>query len=106
MPMPFGVALVAGLMVRFGGGEMWTQRPSAKVVVVARGPICDEYLDQHVEEVRASVSSMICSHPRLDESVADVAVEIKRMMHADDMEVSISTSVIMAMTAGATTAMY
>ena len=106
MPLSLLWCLATGMLVQFGGGEAWTHRPYAKIVVVARGAVSREYVDQHVDEVRQSVRCMMSTHPRLDESVADVAVEIRRLMAEDDMDASVSTSVIMSMTAGAVTVMY
>ena len=107
MPFSFLWALVPTLAVQFGGRENWATKPYAKVTVVARGPVAPELVRMHIEEVKLSIATMMGHHPNLEDSIDDVAVEIKRrMLVTDDEEASISTSVIMAMTAGATTVMY
>lgn len=107
MPFSFLWALVPTLAVQFGGRDSWATKPYCKVTVVARGPVAPELVRMHVEEVKLSIATMMGHHPRLDDSIDNVAVEIKRrMLVTDDEEASISTSVIMAMTAGATTVMY
>lgn len=100
MPLPL-LGLVAALAVRFGGREAWTMRPRAKVVVVAVGYVAPEYVAQHVEEVKASVRSVMRAHPRLEERPDDVEIEIKRILTEDDMEASVSTSVTLSMVAAA-----
>lgn len=106
MPFSFLWALVPTLAVQFGGRENWATKPYCKVTVVARGPVAPELVRMHVEEVKLSIATMMGHHPNLEDSIDNVAVEIKRRILVDDEEASISTSVIMAMTAGATTVMY
>ena len=100
--MPFWMYLLpTALGLQFGGAETWATRPCAKILVIARGSVSPAYVQQHLAEVKASVRVMMSAHPRLEESAADVTVEIKRTLDQDDMEASVSTSVIMSMTAAA-----
>jgi len=105
MPLSFLWALVPAMAVQFGGRENWS-KPYAKVTVVTRGHVPPELLNMHVEEMKLSVAVMMGHRPKLEESIEEVAVEVKRILSESDEEASISTSVIMAMTAGATTVMY
>lgn len=98
MPLPL-FALASALAVQFGGREAWAARPYAKVVIVAVGVVTQEYVAQHVEEVKASVRCMMRAHPRLEERADDVDIEIKRILREDDTEASVSTSVTMSMVA-------
>ena len=100
--------LAPALAVQFGGRDTWITKPYAKVTVVARGAIAPELVRMHVLEVKQSVHAMLRNRPRFDDALGadDIRVEIKRTLLVDDEEASISTSVIMAMTAGATTVMY
>lgn len=99
--------LTSGLAVQFGGRGAWDFKQYAKIVVIARGDVSPEYVSQHIAEVKESMQAIMNSHPRLEESgkgvesVNDVAVEIRRMLKDDDMEASVSTSVIMSMTTSA-----
>ena len=93
--------LHTALAVQFAGREAWTAKPYAKILVIARGAVSPEYVQQHLADVKASVRTMMSAHPRLEESAADVAVEIRRTLQEEDTEASVSTSVIMSMTAGA-----
>lgn len=105
MPFSFLLALVPALAVRFGGRDSWS-KPYAKVTIVTRGYVAPELLNMHIEELKLSVATMMGHRPKLEESVDDVAIEIKRQLRESDEEASISTSVILSMTAGATTVMY
>ena len=109
MPLPFLWVLVPTLAVQFGGRDTWTTKPYAKITVIARGPIAPELVRMHVVEMRQSVYALMMGRPRLEDALRseDIAVEIKRcLLPEEDEEASISTSIIMSMTAGATTVMY
>jgi len=106
MPFSFLWALVPAMAVSFGGRDNFTTKPYCKVTVVARGPVAPELIRMHIEEVKLSIAAMRGHHLRLEDSVDDVAVEIKRRMLVDDEEATISTSVIMAMTCGSSSVMY
>ena len=108
MPFPFLWCLVPTLAVQFGGRDAWASKPYAKVTVVARGPVAPELVRMHVLEVKQSVQAMLRNRPRFEDALGDdnVSVEIKRCHLCEGDEAVISTSVIMAMTAGATTVMY
>ena len=108
MPLSFLWALIPALAVQFGGREVWATKPYAKVTVVARGTVAPELIQMHVLEVKQAVHAMMRNRPTLGDALGDanITVDIKRRDRLDEEEASISTSVIMAMTAGATTVMY
>ena len=100
--------LAPALAMQFGPRDSWTTKPYAHVTVVARGTIAPELVRMHVLEVKQSVHAMLRNRPKPDDALGDddISIDIKRTPQVDDEEASISTSVIMAMTAGATTVMY
>ena len=74
----------------------------------AAGTVAPELIQMHVLEVKQAVHAMMRNRPTLGDALGDanITVDIKRCDRLDEEEASISTSVIMAMTAGATTVMY
>lgn len=96
------LALGAGLAVQFGGGGAWTTRPSARILVTARGAVCPEALRTTIEDLKITARILMRSQPSLDAAEADdVAVEIKRVLAVDDEDAIISASITMAMVTGA-----
>jgi len=94
------------MAVSFGARDNFTTKPYCKINVVTRGYVAPKLLEMHVEELKLSVAVMMGHRPKLEESVEDVTVEVKRLLRESDEEASISTSVIMAMTCGSSTVMY
>lgn len=100
-------ALVSALAVKFGKQETWASRPVAKIKVVARGAICPSVVQVHLIEAKQAVVAMLEGRRGFkgDIDMEDISVEIQRRLLVDDEHASISTSIVMSMTAGAVTVM-
>ena len=95
--------LVYALAVRFGKQNTWATAPIAKVTVTARGAICSKVVDMHVLETKSAIRKMLENRTGGEEDLDDITVEVRRCLFVDDEHASISTSIVVFMTAGATT---
>ena len=100
--------LASAIAVQFGKQNVWATAPIAKVTVTARGAVCPAVVQMHVLEAKQAVVAMLKNRKGFEDDIdpEDITVEIQRRLYTDDEHASISTSVIMSMTAGATTVMY
>ena len=96
--------LALGLAVRFGKQSLWATAPIASVKVTVQGPVCEAAVALHVLEAKQSVLEMLKKRENVE--LEDIEVEVKRRDVEDEKNACISTSIMLSMTAGATTTMY
>lgn len=107
MPVLWHV-LTSALAVQFGKQNTWSTPPIAKITVTARGAVCTAAVKMHVIEAKNAVMAMLKKHKGVEDDICidNISVEIHRRLLVDDEQASISTSMILSMTAGATTVMH